>query len=344
MEYKQYKTSDFIKDEFFVRWVTRGDKGSDHFWKKWLKNHPEKSAEVAEAQRIIRSFRYKTNHVIKEESYTELLEGILRERIKKDHATEINSRSRKKFQWVAIAASVAILLVTFYYQMPVIEETEQPDRSLVVKETAKGQKSTIKLSDGTNVELNYDSKIYFTEGFSDSTRIVYLEGEAFFDVSRDEQRPFTVRSNDISTTALGTSFNINSNRVTRQVKVALLTGKVRVEDSAGRAVILEPNELAHYTDGRISKEKFEYNNEVAWKDGKLYFDQNRLEDVFEKLENWYGVEFDAQTEMQGIYTGEFSNNPPLSQVLNGIAFATGLSFEKKQHTIIIKNKDHEKSR
>jgi transmembrane sensor len=170
---------------------------------------------------------------------------------------------------------------------------------IIEKETLKGQKLTIHLNDGTEVILNSGSKITYPLKFSDNERKVDIEGEAFFEVSPDPNRPFLVRSSNIETKVLGTSFNIQSIPELGIYKVALVTGKLMVEkvtinsnvDKMG-AMVLNPGEMADLDSesGQLSKLPFNVEEFTAWKDGVIYFKDAGHRKVINTLENWYGVE------------------------------------------------------
>jgi transmembrane sensor len=344
MKYKDYELNDFLKDDYFIQWVTNAQNGSNHFWDNWIRNHPEKNKVVAEAKQLILSFNYRNSFELNEKEYTDLLEGILRDEIKgrKKNSNTKWLTNRANFRWIGWAA--AIIIISFgVYSSSFIEEKSIEKESTTItyidKNTSRGQKSSIKLKDGTVVKLNSNSAIRFPETFSNTERVVYMEGEAFFDVAKDASRPFTVVTGGIKTTALGTSFNVKSSNNVENVKVALVSGKVEVKDDHGSAVILRPSEMVTYNEGIINKRLFDYDKEVAWIDGKLYFNEQTLNKVFEELEEWYGFdcEFDLSTPIKGKYSGEFANNPSLERVMDGISYASNFNYEIIGNKILISN-------
>lgn len=342
MKYNQYNINDFLKDEYFVRWVTKGDNGTNLFWEKWLQNNPDKAEEIAQAKQVINSLEYNESFSLKESEYVEILEEVLKGKPSQQQKPQLGYHP--KFSGLGWAAAIALLVLSIYALRPAVPDalSEKPAITWVDKETRSGQKNQIKLGDGTVVKLNAGSSLRFPENFDSNKREVYLEGEAFFEVVKDVNRPFSVITNDIVTTALGTSFNVKSKEETGNVRVALVTGKVKVEDTKGSSVILTPSEMVMYKNGKITKSSFDYNEEVAWRDGKLYFNRKQLKDVFEVLENWYGVEIEFPTTVKGYYTGEFEHNPSLEKVLDGIAFATGLEYEVNNNSVNIKTNQYEK--
>lgn len=338
MKYDQYNVQDFLQDEYFVQWVTNPDSAADHFWEKWLQNNPDQTGIAAEARQMINAVDYREHFTLSDGDYTEMLEGVLKgKRISSKTDSSPKAPHTLHYHWIGWAAAIALLVMSVYglfSEKP--EVVEQPVAvSWVVKETLKGQKNNLKLGDGTLVKLNAGTRFRFPEKFQKNKRVVYLEGEAFFEVAEDANRPFTVISSNVSTTALGTSFNVKSGA--DNIKVALVTGKVKVEDNTGSSLILAPNEMVIYAGGQVTKGKFDYNEEIAWRDGSLYFNQKPLKDVFATLENWYGVEVESIGQLTGNYTGQFEGNPSLDKVLEGISFATGLTYEKNDSTILIKN-------
>lgn len=253
----------------------------------------------------------------------------------------IATRSKSnKTVWLSVAASVAVIIGVFMFTSHLTEAKSDIEViSIITKENPAGRKSQIFLPDGTAVKLNSNSQLKFPESFSNTERIVYLDGEAFFDVAKNAEKPFLVVSGSITTTALGTSFNVKSNNNIENVKVALVSGKVEVKDDKGSSVILTPNEMVTYNEGKINKRLFDYNNEIAWSEGKLYFNQKSLSQVFVDLEEWYGFdfEFELNDPLKGKYSGEFANNPSLERVMDGVSYASNFNYEIIGNKILIKN-------
>ena len=130
--------------------------------------------------------------------------------------------------WLKIAASVIILIAAgiFTYRFG-FEFGGDPGLIYIEKATQNGQKSTIILADGTQIKLNAGSKLKYPEQFGSDQRIVTLYGEAFFEVVRDENRPFIVKSKGLMTKVLGTSFNVKAFD-NEHTQVTVRTGRVSV--------------------------------------------------------------------------------------------------------------------
>lgn len=233
--------------------------------------------------------------------------------------------------WWKIAAAVALLVVAAV----VLVQNQPTDNSKpaavqyaeVIKSNPAGQKSKVYLPDGTIVHLNSESSIRFIEGFANG-RKVQLTGEAFFDVTEDPTRPFTVYSGGLATTALGTSFNINSyNR--KQTEVILVTGKVKVEqEGEDQLVYLEPGERATLLAGEsLQKATADLTTATYWKEGILYFDQTAIAEVVATLERWYGVHIQADNLPPVKCYGTFQKNEYLTNVLDVLSHSVGFGYE-----------------
>lgn len=241
------------------------------------------------------------------------------------------------------AACISILVICTFYFVQQQSANTSPVQELVVKSMPAGQKSTIILSDGSKIVLNSGSKITYPKAFTDSSRVITLEGEAFFDVVKDKTRPFSVLANGTVTTALGTSFNINARGPV--CRIALATGKVLINNENDtrkgkkEPYILTPGEALEINTSAKTARKFTFdqNEELLWKDGVLYFKNTTLEDIAKRLELWYDVEFEFKnkTGLQKKYTGRFEN-ASLEHVLDNMSYAMNFEYfiQGKKVTII----------
>lgn len=235
-------------------------------------------------------------------------------------------------KWWKVAAAVALLAITSV--LLYTGEAFQPTQTVyteVVKSNPAGQKSKVYLPDGTIVNLNSESSITYTDEFAEG-RKVYLEGEAFFDVTEDPSRPFTVYSGKLSTTALGTSFNIKSYN-TKQTEVVLVTGKVKVEKADSKEMVyLVPGERASIELNQtvILKDQADLKSITYWKEGVLYFDKTEVRDVVETLERWYGVEIETTGSLPEVKcSGTFQKNEYLTNVLEILSHSVGFEYTLK---------------
>ena len=290
----------------------------------------------------------------------------LMEDIKKDKplspllpVTPIQKKYTKKHYTWYKAAAVFILLVaagvTIYFSTPGTVE-------MVTYTTVPGQKSSIPLPDGTNIRLNAGSEIILPKKFSGSTREVTLIGEAFFEVARDEKRPFIIKSPGIITTVLGTSFNVKAFS-NENIEVTVATGKVRVDTSPEKVIknqdssstgtpgegdvstqILVPGEQATFNReiGKLTKAEVEIEKYTAWKDGVLILDGKNFEEVGRTLEKWFGAKIIFENEKLKkceIRGGSFSD-PKIEKVLDALKYIYSIDYQIKEDGIHILGNDN----
>jgi ferric-dicitrate binding protein FerR (iron transport regulator) len=267
----------------------------------------------------------------------------------------------KKILWVSgIAAS---LLVGWFVLSGLPDKQDQKKASTqntVITNTKRGSKSKIQLPDGTQVWLNSDSKItYNVQGV---LREVHLSGEAFFDVARDETRPFVIHTNAIDVKVLGTVFNVRSYADEKNTETSLIHGSVEVTVRGNdKKFILEPNDKLIVQNNEmqlvstkqegiktelkqpaVSYGKINYQKndssviETLWVKDKLAFDGEALEDIALKIERWYDVEVIISNESlkKEPYTATFENFT-LLEVMEALQLTGKFKYKinKKEVTI-----------
>jgi ferric-dicitrate binding protein FerR (iron transport regulator) len=164
-----------------------------------------------------------------------------------------------------------------------------------------GTRSTISLPDGSRVWLNSGSKLRYPDKFSSRSRLVYLTGEAYFEVNSDESKPFIVQTKQISVKATGTKFNVQALESEHEVKVSLVSGRVAVNKGHNGMVEktlsqLSPNEMFSYdlatgASHTFSGDLYEF---IAWKDGRLVFRNRPLSEVIRKISQHYNVDIELR--------------------------------------------------
>ena len=235
--------------------------------------------------------------------------------------------------WLRAAVVVFVLGLTALFY---IQSQNEEDKSLdlveqeifITNSNQQGEKTKVTLKDGSVVYLNSKSSITYPENFKEN-RAIQLLGEAFFEVVKDPDHPFTVEANGIVTTALGTSFNISTFKENQQVAVTLLTGKVKLNQVGKEPFIeLNPGEesLLSIDFPEMEKYKVKASDKILWTKGILKFDEATLTEMVEILERWYGVSIKINGQPQALNaSGVFDNQESLRNVLN--VMSKTLEFE-----------------
>ncbi|MBF0650022.1 FecR family protein [Dysgonomonas sp. GY75] len=206
----------------------------------------------------------------------------------------VKSYTRKILIKVAgIAAMLAIIVgvaATVFVKSTI--DSAFLSQSVTTIETRQGQKMQMTLPDGTKVWLNSGSKLTYAGDFNRSERIVNLEGEAFFNVTKNQSKKFKVRTSGVDIVVKGTSFDVSAYNDDREISVSLLEGKVVITDKTGKYMTdLNPDELAI-----ISRQNLKYtlfkddaNTYRSWTEDQLIFYNEDIYEVAKKLERWYGI-------------------------------------------------------
>lgn len=337
----------FLEDEYFVQWVLYPDENSSLYWKNWISTHPQQADVIAMAKQVVLSIRYKNAYHLGEEEQKTLLENLLAKQESFERTRDFHHHIPSRPYWTSkIAATILCIAILTYGLWAMMEERKQQagtestaQATLVEKISSKGQKRTLMLPDGTMVKLNAGSSITYPQEFAGNERNVSLQGEAFFEVSENPDKPFVIDTDGLKTRVLGTSFNVRSYTDEAEIKVAVLTGKVEIRGTDGTSSVLLPTEMGIFEREKasISKNKYDFRKEIAWKDGVLYYDKEDLKTVIKKLEMWYGVNFlvEKGVRFKGLYSGEFRNNESLEMVLEGISFTSDFDYQLDGDTVVI---------
>lgn len=201
-----------------------------------------------------------------------------------------------------------------------------------------GQRSRILLNDGTVVWLNASSKLVYPSIFG-KERKLKLEGEAFFEVAKNPQKPFSVIVGNIVVTAIGTAFNV-CNYPDKDIQVALLEGAVKVVAGIPmqeKAIVLQPGQILTSKDKEMRVSTIERYDYFLWKDGIYSFDNESLLSISKKIEHYYNVEIEIKDSIIGEYkyTGKFRQADGADMILNELQKSYSFKIRKNGHVYII---------
>jgi transmembrane sensor len=255
------------------------------------------------------------------------------------------STGSRFFTWFNYAAAIIVFGITVF-TWKVMQDTSPADPSvqeevgekMITRSNPAGQKTRIILSDGSTVYLNSASSVTYPESFQ-TNRKVTLEGEAFFEVTKDAQYPFSVESKGITTTALGTSFNISTFNRQDKVAVTLVTGKVKINQMGSKQELeLNPGEESVLAIDEENPEKYKINvgDRILWINGVLKFQNTSFNDMKSILERWYGVSIHVSGNPKSDFaTGTFDNNESLRNVLHVLSGSMGFSYQLEEKEVVI---------
>jgi ferric-dicitrate binding protein FerR (iron transport regulator) len=253
----------------------------------------------------------------------------------------IRRRIRLWERTVAAAVAVCLLIAGgVYYTSSSSGQPEKREITFNQIIVPNGQKSQIILSDGSSVWLNSGSRMEFPSTFENDVRSVKLDGEAYFEVSKNEQQAFVVQTAGINVKVYGTTFNISSYSDEETNEVSLLSGSVSVSDSRNETeIFLKPNQKIVY---EPKKHRFsqpttvETETAAAWRNNKLIFENESLGKIFRKLERHYGtsIQVKDKTIEQYRYTGSF-NMLSLEQVIKALQAIEKFNYKIEEGTTYI---------
>lgn len=277
---------------------------------------------------------YKTN--IKE-STADIAPGINTATIKLANGKSIMLSNRGK--GIAIKAGELS-----YVDGALIAENLADKSTLNEITTPRGGQYQMVLDDGTKVWINAESALKFPSDFkgSNDRQVELLYGEVYFEVAKDKAHPFKVVSKSQTVQVLGTHFNINNYSDENSVKTTLLEGSVKVNLAANtpaNAVILKPGEQSITAAGKpIQVKKIDARLEIAWKNGRIAFDEANLKDVMDMLQRWYNIKVSYTNYPENArFTGSVSRNRNISEILSVLESTGEVHFKIKGREVEVLN-------
>jgi transmembrane sensor len=338
MQYENYRAEDFLRDDDFVQWVKNPTDAQVSFWENWLSEHPEKAKTIAAAREIILSVRYKNYY---QPSHAEF--QAVWENIRAGKPSSIKEPQSTRLLWpVFIRAAAAIFIISIaallaWQYLSSKEVAQKPavlHVSLVEFKTAKGRKNSITLPDGSRVKLNADSRITYRSDFGIGHRDLILEGEAFFEVTPDKTRPFHIETGRLTTTVVGTSFNISAYAASPQIKVAVKTGVVQVTSELKTKyesqIRLLPEQMSVFDKAgkELTIKVFDPKLELAWVSDRIALKNAGFEEIKQLLERQYAVTVVVQ---EGLKVKEEFNatfeNATIKKVLDALNYTSEFHYK-----------------
>jgi ferric-dicitrate binding protein FerR (iron transport regulator) len=277
-------TEDFLFDADFKKWVLNPDDAGTMFWTKFMDENPEIKGELLDAKKIVSALGVEENQLPKSE-VKDLWKDI------KTYSKKTRNKSSRKVAiavWIAAAVLVGFVILTNVFR------TDSSDQTVVFSNY--GELKEITLPDDSRVTLNGNSKITYSTHFDDErTREVWLEGEAFFNVTKKSgtgQTKFLVHAEEVTVEVLGTSFNVTNRKA--NTKVILSTGSIKLHFeniSNVKEIAMIPGDYIEYskTDSRITKKKVNPDIYSAWTANKLMFDDISLFELTQIIHETYGL-------------------------------------------------------
>lgn len=369
MNYDNYTVEDLAADSFFRQWVLQPDQESDQFWVSVLQKQPQQAATVVRAIHLVRQLNQATTpeHSAADLDQLAAIWQALREKVDQEAYEPAPVGRVIRFnpfwgRWAAAACIVLALGGGWWFlnrQEPGQLIGTAPVLVATGGESLREQTNNttgpilIKLSDGSTVQLQPNSRLSYPEHFASDRREVNLSGDAFFEVTKNPARPFLVYAGETVTKVVGTSFRVRAFEQDKMVSVVVRTGRVSVfsrrdfdrqrqkATAQVAGVLLTPNQRATFTRGneQLAKDLIEEPVPLPStpQHQELVFDDRPVSEVLTTLESQYGLDiiFDAATLSRCPITTTLSSNEGLHQRLDRICRAIGATYETVDGQLII---------
>lgn len=322
------------------------------FWRRLFTRYVEGKSQPAERKLLDQFFEKQQAEAEKLEITSEEPPDEIRQRMLKNVQREIRPTFKDRFsrKWLAQGVAASLFLGLGYFFL-IQKKSESPDElkqhmfnasaSWEQVSTEAAEQRQVTLPDGSQVHLNYQSSLrYQAADYGQTERRVYLEGEAFFEVQRDEQRPFIVETQKLTTRVLGTSFNVNTQD--NQYVVAVASGSVEVQ--ATRPGEKEKVSLTANQQAALSSldDQLVFSNQIStdvflWREGLMAFSNTPMASVKTRLERAYATQIHIDPKLLDRSVTARYQQKPLPEVLDDLCFLLGATYEirENQHVFII---------
>lgn len=319
--------------EHFVRGNATPDE--EKMLYNWVKENPENSKQLFSEKDLWEASQLALPRLTGVE-FGQWLE--LQERISATKRKDYRIKEIFRIAAIVIFALGAGWLGHYFYSGFSFNASQVEQKTI---EASKGQIKEIFLADGTHVWLNSDSRLSFPTGFSENTREVELSGEAFFEVTASEEKPFLVKTGNHEVKVTGTRFNICEYPESKIIETTLEEGKVKIISGNLFKDLLPGEQSSYHTESaeiRISKTDLEIY--TVWKEGRYDFNNEPVGKIFQIIERWWDVkiEYPEEALKNERISGVLRRYKPVEQHFEVIQQLIPLDFKMANDVITIKLK------
>lgn len=355
-----YTLEDLLLDESFFNFYCQ-KKGNDALdWEDWCEDDAERTALVTEAFGILDRLSLKWDKATIDERYARICEELRQNKVELlenkvetvENIEKIRRLSPVFWRYAAVASLVLMVSTWFLFKKsdknllqitPSVSDVQNVENEPLKKTLVR----FFRLPDGTKVQLKVGSELVLDKDFNKTQRLVFLKGEAKFEVAHNANRPFVVKTDNVFTTALGTIFIAKSGTKDRVGQVSLIEGKVKVEyettanmpEKAAEVILTEGSQIRFDSNKKAFSEVEKLPAQIVnWQHLKiLSVEKMRLSEVFAKLSDSYNVQFEGMDKELSNYiiTGMFDTNLPLSDIMEVLAFSNDFKFKILDKRVII---------
>lgn len=234
-------------------------------------------------------------------------------------------------------AALFVLAFTLAYTF-IMTRVENVGANMQTIFVPAGQRAELTLTDGTKVWLNAKTTLTFPDRFTADSRNVTLNGEGYFDVAKDSQKPFTVKTEKYDIKVLGTEFNVTAYAGSETFETSLLKGAVEViSPTTNRKIDLEPNTRTYEQNGMLVKGTVEHQNYFLWKEGLICFYDEPVGNMIAKLELYYDVKIKVLNKplLNNRYSGKFRTKDGVEHVLKVLQLSNKFAYTKDNDLNVI---------
>ncbi|NDV63716.1 FecR family protein [Bacteroides sp. 224] len=231
------------------------------------------------------------------------------------------------------------------------QDIKADEESIVKEKTAtynqlvipRGKRSVLTFSDGSKVWINSGTRVIYPAEFEDKKREIYVDGEIYIEVAKDENRPFYVRTKEMNVRVLGTKFNVTAYEADSAYSVVLVEGSVQVESEHSPKTILSPNQMFSMVNGSVETDYVDVDQYTSWIYGLYRFKSAPLSHVLNRLSIYYGINIESEPSFSQIKcSGKIDLKDDFEVVLNGLTFVAPIKYtydEQKATYQIVKNSE-----
>ena len=269
---------------------------------------------------------------VQNEMFTELLSQIDASSTTETKVLKTRNRFLRQIGRYAAVACIILAVGSGAYYAGVKRPADDANTEVTMS-VSNGQKADIILADGTKVYINSDSRIVYDNTYNKKTRMVSLEGEAYFEVKRNTAKPFIVRSEAMQVRVLGTVFNLKSDKTNRSAVATLIKGEIEVKGNHEEGmIVLAPGQKAELNavTRRLVVKQVDTGIE-NWHNNQFVFEKADIFTIARTLENSYGVKIILAPDMDATktYSGTLKKKDNVEETLNLIKSTNALPIEYK---------------